>query len=109
MKRIVGQGAAPGLAEGAACVLHGEGIPGDVPNNAIIVVKVLHPYLAPLLLKASGIVVETGGLLQHAVILAREFGIPAIAGIAGATAEIASGTTLRIDGHTGVVLVVDQK
>lgn len=109
MTRICGQAAAPGLVEGEACVLVGEGIPNDVPNRAIIVVKVLHPYLAPLLLRAAGIVVETGGLLQHAVILAREFGIPAVVGVADATQRIAPGVTLRIDGAAGSIVVIDQK
>ena len=109
MTRICGLGAAPGSVEGVAYVLVGEGIPSDVPERAVIVVKVLHPYLAPLLSRAVGIVVETGGLLQHAVILAREFGIPAIVGVTDATRQIATGTRLRVDGAVGSVVEVDQK
>ena len=59
----------------------------------------------PLFIPAAGVVVETGGILSHAAIVAREYGIPAVAGIRGATALIPDGAIVTIDGTTGAVEV----
>ena len=48
---------------------------------------------------------ETGGVLSHAATVAREFGIPAVAGIPGVTSRIPNGATVSIDGSTGTVTV----
>jgi pyruvate,water dikinase len=64
---------------------------------------VLHPHLAPLLFRSSGVVVEERALLQHATTLAREFGIPAVLGLREAEDLLRDGDWLEIDGTTGRV------
>ena len=76
-----------------------------VPRGSVLVTRMLHPHLAPLLTRVSGIVVEEGALLQHAATLAREVDVPAVVGLTGATTIFRSGDVLEIDGDTGVVAV----
>jgi pyruvate,water dikinase len=59
--------------------------------------------LLPLL---GGIVTDSGGLLSHAAIVAREYGIPGVVGTRDATERIADGTRVRVDGDAGEVTVV---
>ena len=59
--------------------------------------------LLPLL---SGLVTDSGGLLSHAAIVAREYGIPGVVGTREATEKIADGARVRVDGNTGEVAVL---
>ena len=102
-----GIGVSPGQARGPArVVLSADGsseatiLPGE-----ILVAPVTDAPWTPLFLPAAGVVVETGGLLSHAATVAREYGIPAVTGIRGATDFIATGTMLSIDGSTGTVTI----
>jgi phosphohistidine swiveling domain-containing protein len=100
---LSGTGAVPGRAVGPAHVVSAEGDAITVAAGAVMVVRVFHPYFAPVLRRIAGLVVEQGGLLQHAVILAREFSVPTVVGVGGATAEITSGVVVTVDGATGAV------
>src|SRR5262249_39150770 len=99
-----GLGAAPGRATGKAHL--GRQAPDalEVPMGAILVLRILHPHLAPLLARVAGLVVEEGALLQHATTLAREFGVPAIVGLANALEVFRDGDLLEVDGTTGEVV-----
>ena len=96
--------AAPGDAAGPARVLREADDALDVPAGSVLVARVLHPYLAPLLFRAVAVVVEEGGLLQHATVLAREFGLPAVVGVEGATDVIQDGEHLEVSGDRGRVV-----
>lgn len=61
------------------------------------------PVWTPLLLNARAAVFETGGLLSHGAIVAREFGIPAVGAAHGATQRIRTGQMVRVDGAAGTV------
>jgi pyruvate,water dikinase len=95
----------PGIAEGRArVVLDPTGAvlaPGE-----ILVAPVTDVAWTPMFLHAAGLVVEVGGPLSHGSIVAREFGIPAVTAVAGATRRIRSGDRVRVDGSRGVVAVV---
>jgi phosphoenolpyruvate-protein kinase (PTS system EI component) len=52
-----------------------------------------------------GLVIETGGKLSHGAILAREYSIPAVGGVTGATSSITDRTEIEVDGNTGSVIV----
>jgi len=54
----------------------------------------------------AGIVTDSGGLLSHAAIVAREFGIPCVVGSRVATREISDGAIVRIDGDRGEVRIL---
>jgi pyruvate,water dikinase len=58
----------------------------------------------PLFAKAGGVISESGGLLAHASIIAREYGIPAVVSVPSAT-HIADGTLVTIDGFRGEVII----
>jgi pyruvate,water dikinase len=60
----------------------------------------------PLFVRAKALVMETGGVLSHGAIVAREFGLPAVAGIPDAVRRIKSGQRLRVDGGRGTVSVL---
>jgi pyruvate,water dikinase len=60
----------------------------------------------PLFVKIGGAVTDTGGMLTHAAIAAREYGIPAVVGTWNATNSINDGDTIKIDGNVGIVEVI---
>ncbi len=99
-----GVAAAPGRASGRAHVIRNVEDIMAVPAGAILVIRILHPHLAPLLPRVAGLVVEEGAILQHATTLARECGIPAAVGIRDARSLIQDGDWLDVDGNTGKVI-----
>lgn len=104
-RRMAGLPAAPGRAAGPAHLLRVAADQFAMPRGAVLVARILHPHLAPLLAQAAAVVVEEGSLLQHATTLAREFGVPAVVGLRDATTLLKDGELLEVDGATGVVVV----
>ena len=98
-----GLGAAPGRATGKVYVIRNAEDIMAIPAGCILVMRILHPHLAPLLPRVAGLVVEEGAILQHATTLARECGIPAAVGIQGARNLFQAGEWLDVDGYTGKV------
>jgi pyruvate,water dikinase len=93
-----------GVAEGVALVLREP--PAEMPGEGFILVcPSTDPAWVPLFALARGLVMETGGVLSHGAIVAREFGLPAVAGIPGLLERIQSGQRLRVDGARGVVTI----
>ncbi|HKH25011.1 MAG TPA: PEP-utilizing enzyme, partial [Acidimicrobiales bacterium] len=79
----------------------------DPPAGSVLVTTTLTPGLAPLLSRLAGIVAETGSVLSHLAILAREAGVATVVGYAGATADLSEGTVVSVDGETGRVTIED--
>ena len=98
------QGVSAGRATGT--VFDGTGTP---PTGAILVVRTLDPTLAPLLPVVKGVIAETGNVLSHLAILAREFGIPAVVGVPDAVTRFVPGTKVYVDGSNGDVRVLDRE
>ncbi len=69
----------------------------------ILVAPSTDPGWTPLFLTAGGLVMEMGGANSHGAVVAREYGIPAVVGVAGATERITSGDTISVDGAAGTV------
>ena len=69
----------------------------------ILVAPSTDPGWTPLFLTAGGLVMEMGGANSHGAVVAREYGIPAVVGVAGATQRIRTGQRVRVDGTAGVV------
>jgi phosphohistidine swiveling domain-containing protein len=65
------------------------------------------PAWLPLLRLAAGLIVEMGGLLSHGSVIAREYGLPAVANIPDATKRFRTGDTVLVDGSTGVVQLLE--
>ena len=98
-----GQGAGGGRAMGR--VFHvGDGHPSD---GDVLVTRTLDPGLAPLLAGLGGLVAETGSVLSHLAILARELGVPTVVGVAGALDRFPPGTVVVVDGTAGEVTAVE--
>ncbi len=95
--------ASVGCVEGYVkiCRNVGENIPED--EHPIIVVPYTDAGWAPLLLKAKAIVAEVGGQLSHGAIIAREYNIPAVMNVSGATTRLQDGQRVRVDGYKGTV------
>jgi phosphohistidine swiveling domain-containing protein len=72
-------------------------------HGEILVAPSTDPGWTPLFLTAGGLVMEMGGAMSHGAIVAREYGIPAVVGVAGATERIQTGEWLTVDGTTGTV------
>lgn len=96
-----GGGDATGAGGGQGCGVVHQG--DDPPEGAVLVVRTLDPSLATVLPRLAGLVAETGSVLAHLAILAREQGVPTVVGRADALQDLTPGTLVRVDGATGVV------
>jgi phosphohistidine swiveling domain-containing protein/urease gamma subunit len=101
--RLEGWAASAGAATGPAVVVSRLEEGTRLSEGDILVTRSTDPSWTGLLLKAGGIVLEEGGPLSHAAIVAREFGVPAVLNVKGATTIIADGDTITVDGTAGVV------
>jgi pyruvate,water dikinase len=95
--------ASPGVVEGAARVLLREDEMDALRPGEILVVHTTDVGWTPLFLVAAGVVTELGGPLSHAAVVAREFGVPSVVNLTGATRAIRTGDVLRVDGDRGTV------
>ncbi len=104
---LSGYAASPGEIEGPARVVRDlEGI-SDVRAGEILVCTITSPSWAPIFSKIKGTVTDIGGIMSHAAIVSREYGLPAVVGTGTATSRIKTGQMLRVDGSTGVVQILD--
>ena len=105
-ERLEGFPGAPGNVEGPArVILDFKDFP-TVQSGEILVCPYTGTAWTPLFLKIAGIVTDTGGMLTHAAIAAREYGIPAVVGTWNATGSIRNGDLIQVDGDAGVVEIV---
>ena len=65
------------------------------------------PRWAPVFRRIAATVTDIGGMMSHAAIVCREYGLPAVTGTAFATKSIKTGMRLRVDGDNGVVTILD--
>ena len=100
---VRGTGASAGIATGPARIVLGPDDFGRVRPGDIIVAPSSNPSWVPLFTIAGGLVTNTGGVLSHAAVVAREFDLPAVVGTGDATTRIADGQMLELDGTTGYV------
>lgn len=104
---LSGAAASAGRVTGQARVVSDTANIGDFEPGEILIAPQTDPSWAPLFMVAAGVVVDTGALNSHAMIVSRELGIPCVAGLAGATGRIRNGTWLVVDGSAGTVTVLD--
>jgi pyruvate,water dikinase len=105
--RLTGAAASPGVVEGPARVVVGVEEIADVRDGDILVCPITSPAWAPIFPKIRAVVTDIGGVMSHAAIVCREYGLPAVVGTGRATAEIKTGQAIRVDGSTGVVTILD--
>lgn len=102
-RELRGTPSSPGIAEGNAVVATE---PRDV-NGGVLIAYRTDPGWVAALPAVSGLVIERGSPLTHVAVVAREFGIPTVVQVRGATREIQTGMRVRVDGGTGLVAVLD--
>lgn len=106
-EQVKGVAVSAGVAEGPALVMREPRAIADA-EGFILVCPSTDPAWTPLFAQARGLVMETGGVLSHGAIVAREFGLPAVTGVTQATGRFANGQWLRVDGNVGTVCVTEE-
>ncbi|MFN7934106.1 MAG: PEP/pyruvate-binding domain-containing protein [Bryobacteraceae bacterium] len=99
-----GIGVAPGCATGLARIIRHPNEAHSLAAGEILVAPSTDPGWTPLFLRASAIVMASGGYLSHGAIVAREYGIPAVVNLPGILSELRPGDTIVVDGDQGKVL-----
>jgi pyruvate,water dikinase len=102
-----GTGACGGTAEARAAVLDDICDAHRLAAGDVLVTRQTDPGWGPVFPLISGLVIERGGMLSHGAIIAREFGIPSVVGVRDATARIAHGARVQVDGDRGIVRIVE--
>ncbi len=103
---LSGFAGSPGVVEGTARVILDVRDIGDLEKGEILVAPVTSPSWTPVFGKVAAAVSDIGGIMSHAAIVAREYGMPAVVGTGNATARIKTGDRIRVDGGEGVVTIV---
>ncbi len=102
-----GQVGLPSVARGIARVICTLAEAGKLQPGDVLVTKMTMPPWTPLFATAAAVVTDTGGVLSHCAIVAREYHIPAVVGTGKATKTLHDGQLLEVDGDAGVVRVLD--
>ncbi len=79
-----------------------------VSHGDILVVSVIDPGMAPLFGVAAGLIAEMGGTLSHGAIIAREYGLPAVANVPGILARLKEGDRVSVDAEQGEIIVQER-
>jgi len=104
---IVGTAISAGIVRGRVKVLK---TPDEKPfeKGEILVTRATDPGWTPLFVNAAAVILEVGGMLQHGALVAREYGLPCVAGVANVTSLWKDGTMVEVDGSAGIIRLVEQ-
>jgi rifampicin phosphotransferase len=103
-----GVAASAGRVTGKARVIKDPEEASSLQSGEILVARSTNPSWTPLFLNAGALVTEIGGMLSHGAIVAREYGLPAVLNVKGVTGLIKNGQMITVDGHRGIVQVLDK-
>ncbi len=103
---LKGTGCSPGIYEGRVRVIESVEQMSLIEEGDILVTRFTDPGWTPVLGLVRGIITEVGGMLSHAAVISREYGIPAVLNLPGAMKQLQSAERVRIDGNTGKVTVI---
>lgn len=106
VSKIVGFPGSPGLVEGVVRVCRTVKEIGELKDGEILVAPTTSPSWAPAFQKIKAAVTDVGGVMCHAAIVCREYGLPAVVGTGSATSILKTGQRIRVDGSTGEIEVV---
>jgi phosphohistidine swiveling domain-containing protein len=104
---LSGAAASPGVVEGVARVVKTVRELADVRDGEILVCSITSPAWAPIFTKVQAVVTDIGGVMSHAAIVCREYGLPAVVGTGRATSQIRTGQRVSVDGSAGTVTILD--
>jgi len=104
-RQLTGQPAGPGIWQGLARVILEDGDLNRFRQGEILVCDAVDPNMTFVVPLAAGIVERRGGMLIHGAIIAREYGLPCVTGVADATSLIRTGDRITVDGYLGIVTI----
>ncbi len=108
MNKVKGLPGSAGVVRGSARVIHSLAEAGKLQPGDILVAVSTEPPWTPLFATASAIVTDSGGVLSHSAVVAREYRIPAVVGTGNATTTFKDGQLIEVDGNAGTVRVVSE-
>ncbi|MGE5517464.1 MAG: PEP/pyruvate-binding domain-containing protein [Bacteroidota bacterium] len=100
-----GSGVASGVVRGRVRIILHPQEGHRLQPGEILVAPSTDPAWTPLFLRAAAVVMETGGVLSHGAIVAREYGLPAVVNVCGVLDRLRDGMELTVDGDNGVVTI----
>jgi len=104
-RQLTGQPAGQGLARGMARIIRNQQDLWSFNRGEIFVCDAIDPSMTLIVPMAAAIVERRGGMLIHGAIIAREYGIPCVTGVTGATEFISTGDELTVDGYRGIIVL----
>jgi pyruvate,water dikinase len=104
---VTGIGASGGTVEGIVRVVDDPTF-SDVEADEVLVCKTTDPSWASVMYFSSALVVDVGGLLSHAAVVAREVGVPCVIGTGDGTQVLRTGDRVRVDGNAGTVEILQR-
>jgi phosphohistidine swiveling domain-containing protein len=93
-----------GRYTGPACVIRGIHEFGKMREGDVLVIPYSDAGWTPLFSKAGAVIAESGGILSHSSIVAREYNIPAVVSVAGAC-NLTDDAIVTIDGYSGEIMI----
>ncbi|MBW1997387.1 MAG: hypothetical protein JRJ29_05395 [Deltaproteobacteria bacterium] len=108
-KVISGMPGSAGIVEGKARIIPDIYHVHELEEDEILVTHSTSPDWGPVFVRLKGIVTDGGGVMSHAAIVAREYGIPAVVGTSNATQAIQTGDLIKIDGEKGMVEILERQ
>jgi pyruvate,water dikinase len=100
---LKGMGGAPGIVTGPVRLIRSMGELGRVEEGEILVTQAIDPAWTPIFGLIGGVISEEGGILSHATVLGREYGIPVVIGVREAMVMLKDGDRVNVNGTTGVI------
>jgi pyruvate,water dikinase len=101
-----GSAGSSGRVRGTARVIGSIAEAGRLQPGDILVAETTAPPWTPLFATVAAVVTDTGGVLSHCAVVAREYGIPAVVGTGMASVVIQDGMTIEVDGDAGIVRII---
>jgi pyruvate,water dikinase len=106
VNKIIGFPGSPGTVEGVVRVCRTVKDIGELQEGEILVAPTTSPSWAPAFQRIKAAVTDVGGIMCHAAIVCREYGLPAVVGTGSATSILKSGQKIRVDGRTGEIEIL---
>lgn len=107
LTKIIGFPGSPGIVEGKVRVCRTVKEVGELQEGEILVAPTTSPSWAPAFQKIKAAITDVGGVMCHAAIVCREYGLPAIVGTGSATSRLKTGQRIRLDGSKGEINIID--
>jgi len=104
---LTGTAGGSGVVTGVARIVTDPAQEADLGPGTILIAPHTDPSWTPMFLGVDGVVVDVGGQMSHAVIVARELGLPCVVAVDAATRRIADGMTITVDGAAGTVTIIE--